>query len=276
MSAIRVLLEQHGVLGDFRRQGHRLFGPCPVHSGDNPRAFVVDLRGDRWYCFTRCRRGGGPRGLAGELGRRVPESEHHVAVRPERPFVPYRRRLRLQPRHSWLQAKGIDPTTAREWDVGMWQGTGMLAGCMAVRQFDLEGDPLGYAGRRLDPNAVRARGKWVFPPRLPKSALLYGAHRVEREEVVVVTECPWGVLRLYQLGIPAVGLLGVGLSVSQRNVLRRFHRVVALLDGDAAGRVGTTSLVRHLSAVVATLPDGADPDDLTDDQLEVLLLPFLT
>jgi DNA primase len=273
VSAIRVLLEQHGVLGGFRRQGHRLFGPCPVHGGDNPRAFVVDLRGDRWYCFTRCRRGGGPRGLAREFGRDVPE--HRVVVKPERPFVPYRRRLRLQSRHPWLQAKGIRPTTAREWDVGAWTGTGMLSGCLAVRQFDLEGGPLGYAGRRLDPDAVRARGKWVFPPRLPKSTLLYGLHRVVGEGAIVVTECSWGVLRLFQLGIPAVGLLGVGLSASQRQALRRFHRVVALLDGDVAGRAGATFLVRHLSAVVATLPDGADPDDLTDHQLKVLLFPLL-
>jgi len=147
---------------------------------------------------------------------------------------------------------------------------------MAVRLFDQEGSPLGYAGRRLDPAAVQARGKWVFPPRLPKSTLLYGLHRVVSWRIVVVTECPWGVIRLHQMGIPAVALLGVGLSESQRRVLQRFGGVVALLDGDPAGRAGAGSLVRQLAAVVATLPEGADPDDLSDEQLRRLLLPFLT
>ena len=40
-----------------RREG-KLMGPCPVHGGDNPRAFHVDTNKSLWFCFTGCQRGG--------------------------------------------------------------------------------------------------------------------------------------------------------------------------------------------------------------------------
>lgn len=40
------------------RGSHRWRGPCPLHGGDNPNAFTVDLETLRWHCFTGCARGG--------------------------------------------------------------------------------------------------------------------------------------------------------------------------------------------------------------------------
>lgn len=270
MSAVVALLACRGVLPGFRREGNRMFGPCPVHGGDNVRAFVVDLAGDRWFCFTRCRRGGGPVGLARALDLAPPD------VVPDRtravaPFVPYTRALRLDARCAWLAAKGIGPQIATEREVGGWHGTGMLAGCVGVRLHDPDGHPLGYAGRRLDPTEVTRRGKWTFPRGLPKSRLLYGLHHV-RGSRVVLTECPWGVLRLAQLRVEAVGLLGVAVSTEQRALLARFDEVVVLLDADQAGRTAAAHIASSLStARVVELPAGADPDDLPDDRLLALV-----
>lgn len=268
MSAVVALLERRGVLTGFRREGGRLFGPCPVHGGDNVRAFVVDLAGDRWYCFTRCRRGGGPKGLARALDLAPPDGV--PAPTQVAPFAPYTRSLRLDPRCDWLAAKGIRPPIAAAREVGRWHGTGMLAGCVAVRLHDPEGGPLGYAGRRLDPADVARRGKWTFPRGLPKSSLLYGLHHVQGRRVVI-TECPWGVLRLAQLGVDAVALLGVAMSPDQTALLARFDQLLVLLDGDPAGRAAAAHIVRSMpTARIATLPEGADPDDLTDDLLRAL------
>lgn len=270
MSAIVALLNTRGVLPTLRREGARLFGPCPVHGGDNPRAFVVDLQGDRWYCFTRCRRGGGPVGLAQALDL-VPPDALSTVREPPRPFVPYRRALRLDPHSAWLASKGIGPAVAVDREVGEWHGMGMLAGCVAVRLHDPSGEPLGYAGRRRDPDEATRRGKWSFPRALPKGRLLYGLHRV-RGTRVVLTECPWGVLRLAQLGVHAVALLGVALSPEQRRLLEPFREVLVLMDGDPAGRAAAVSVVRALGerAHVVSLPDGADPDDLTDAALAIV------
>jgi DNA primase len=152
--------------------------------------------------------------------------------------------------------------------VGEWHGVGMLAGCVAVRLHDPSGEPLGYAGRRRDPDEAARPGKWSFPRALPKVRLLYGLHRV-RGERVVLTECPWGVLRLAQLGVHAVAVLGVAMSTQQRALLASFREVLVLMDGDHAGRAAAVTVVRDLGnrAHLVDLPDGADPDDLTDAAL---------
>jgi DNA primase len=151
----------------------------------------------------------------------------------------------------------------------------MLSGCIGLRLLDPDGQPLGYAGRRLDPVDVNTRGKWVFPPRLPKNTLLYGYFQARHllHQGVVVVECPWGVLRVTQLGIPAVALLGTSLSPKQRLLLLKLPKVVLLLDGDRAGRRATSSISAQLpNALPIDLPDGLDPDDLTDDSLLDILL----
>ena len=53
VSIISVLSDK-GLLPLFKRRGNDLVGSCPVHGGDNPRAFVVNLEKNVWYCFTRC------------------------------------------------------------------------------------------------------------------------------------------------------------------------------------------------------------------------------
>lgn len=284
--SIEMLLEHRGLLDGLRLRGDRLVGPCPVHGGDNPSAFVVDRHRNLWHCFTQCQGGGdlielvrrldgiGYRQAALELarlaGHHSPAHRPTPADPPSRSYRPYRRSLDLDPLHPFLGAKGIRAETAARFEVGAWQGRGMLEGCIAVRLRDPEGRPLGYAGRRLQPND---RGKWVFPPRLPKSDLLYQYHQLARGHVrrVVLVEGPWGVLRLAQLGIPAVALFGVHLSDHQARLLRPFRHILVMLDGDPAGRLATEGICRRLDAVDVTLDDGLDPDDLTDADLAELV-----
>ena len=294
---IEQVLGDKGLLDRLRQRGARLVGPCPLHNGDNPSAFVVDTEKNLWHCFTGCATGGD----LVELARRLDDGTFSGAARylarlsgstpplrpappePERSrhFRPFTRRLGLDPNASFLARKGISATTARRFEAGAYRGTGMLSGCVAVRLFDHLGRPLGYAGRRLDQSMARRRGKWVFPPRLPKSTLLYGYHQIQHyQRGVVVVECPWGVLRLAQLSIPAVALLGTALSCTQRALLLNLPKVVLLLDGDETGRLATASIRRQLpDAISVDLPAGLDPDDLPDEDLFSLLtqtrrLPF--
>lgn len=293
-------LEARGLTGGLRRRGPRLVGPCPIHHGDNPTAFVVDLDQNVWFCFTGCGGGGdvvdlvrkvdgvgyaeAARRLAAIAGLPVAASEStsfaQVSSRTCQPFRPYVHALRLDPDAPFIRAKGIAAHTAQRFEVGAWHGYGFLAGCVGVRIHDIAGRPLGYAGRRLDPDDALRHGKWKFPSGFPKSEVLYGAHRsLSREtSTVAVTECPWGVLRLAQLGIPAVALLGTSLSSVHRQHLAAARRVLILFDGDPAGRAAgqrALALLEEVTQVrVVTLPNGADPDDLNDSQLESLLRPF--
>lgn len=182
-------------------------------------------------------------------------------------FTPYTRRLTIDPEHPFLTTRRIQPRTARSFEVGAWYGYGMLGGCIAVRLHDLEGSPIGYAGRRLDPGS---RGKWVFPRRLPRNRLLYGWHRARGHDQLVVVEGAWEVLRLHQLGVVAVALLGTHASVEQLRLLRTVPCRI-LLDGDPAGRAAARRLAVDLRASVIDAPPGRDPADLSDRQLVQLL-----
>jgi DNA primase len=296
---IEQVLADKGLLDHLRRQANRLAGPCPLHDGDNPNAFVVDTERNLWRCFTGCAAGGD----LVELARRLDNGTFIGAARylarlagsapPLRPalpgkpngpkrFRPFTRRLVLDPSAPFLARKGIKTATARRFEVGAFRGTGMLSDCVAVRLFDYLGHPIGYAGRRLDPALAKKRGKWVFPPRLPKSTLLYGFHQAQHllQRGVVVVECPWGVLRLNQLAIPAVALLGTALSGYQRDLLLTLPKTVLLLDGDEVGRQAACLIREQLTnAITVSLPVNLDPDDLPDEDLFTMLsqtqrLPF--
>jgi len=281
-----------GLLDSLRRQGLRLVGPCPVHHGDNPTAFVVDLERNRWHCYTRCRDGGDAIDLVRRLQNvgfrqalRILDSIAHIQLPETRTatqgriaaFLPFTRQLQLQHDTPFLRRKGILPTTAAHFNVGAWDGGGWLADCVAVRLHDPGGQPLGYAARTLDPKRAARFGKWKFPPGLSKSSLLFGYHEVLQDlrRAIVVVECPWGVLRLAQLGLPAVALLGCHTSPAQRALLVHAQSLVLLLDGDHAGHLGAREILTALGQVVptkvASLPDGRDPDDLTDQELREIV-----
>lgn len=271
----------------MRRDGQRLVGRCPVHGGDNPRAFVVEPQRNLWYCFTGCASGGDVIDLIRRLDRvGFREAVSRLAVmdgqgaplvpsaRQQRPrhFQPWVRRLDLDPDAPLLRDKGIRPETARRFETGLWRHPGFLQGCVGVRLHDLCGRPLGYAGRRLDRAEWERDGKWKLPPALPKAQVLFGAHRVPEDAAVIVTECPWGVMRLAQIGVPAVALLGTALSETQREWLLRRETVVLMLDGDPAGREAAIRIGATLpGALSVDLPEGCDPDELSDDALEALL-----
>ena len=288
MVSIERLLEHRGLLGTLRPRRGKLIGPCPVHGGDNPTAFVVDRARNLWFCHSGCRAGGDVvelvRRLDGVGYRQAALTLAHLAegaawvhlptplpTTPGSAFQPFQDRLDLDPYHPLLRAKGIEARTADRFEVGAWRGRGMLSNCIAFRLHDPDRAPLGYAGRRLDATRAQRLGKWVFPRRLPKRRLLYGWHRTSPDDTLVLVECPWGTLRLHQLGIPAVALLGTHLSAVQARLLARARGVVVMLDGDDAGRAATTRICRQLAAPAARLPRGYDPDDLSDDELRRLV-----
>ncbi len=76
-------------------------------------------------------------------------------------------------------------------------------------------------------------------------------------------------LRVHQAGRPwAAALMGSSPSAEREQaLLERFERVVLLLDGDAAGRAASRAIAarlsRRCSVVVACVPDGVQPDQLS-------------
>ena len=287
--SIVTVLNAKGQMAPFKKRGDQLFGPCPIHGGDNPNAFVISTSKNLWHCFTRCNTGGDVIKLVQRLygkdyrqtadflsslvdiaatSRSVGSAQYRKKL-----FTPFTARLQLDASSPWLLKKQIKPATARRFEAGAYRAKGFLSGCIAVRLHDLLGNPIGYAGRQLNPVLAKQYGKWKFPPRFPKNEILYNFHRIRsaNPRAVIVVECPWAVMRLAQLNIPAVALLGIHLSAVQLDILKKIPRVVLMLDGDYAGRSATFQIRNTLEPYTKlhciTLPQDLDPDDLTDKAL---------
>lgn len=195
-------------------------------------------------------------------------------------FRPYSLSLPLNNTSDFLRKKTINPSTAEHFEAGEYKGKGFLSKCVGIRLHDLQGYPIGYAGRRLDPHQVTQYGKWKFPSGLPKSQLLYNFHRIRSQinRGLFIVEGPWGVMRLSQLNIPAIALLGLHISDFQFDLLYKIPRLILMLDGDEAGRKATVKLLKRFETVTnvdyVILPPGCDPDDLHDDILSAVTKPF--
>ncbi len=297
--SIADVLAYKGLMGQFRVRGDKLTGPCPVHGGDNPQAFVVDLSKNIWHCFTGCSSGGDViefvRKMDGKSYRQVAEylsplagsalmDQTYQTFRPSaiKPFRPFTMRLSLNPYAPLLKQKKIHPKTARRFEVGAWCRQGFLKDCIGVRLHDIKGNPVGYAGRRINSLQIKTYGKWKFPSGLPKSSLLYNYHRVRSaiKRGLVIVECPWGVMRLSQLGIPAVSLLGTSISSRQSGLLSNVSRIILMLDGDIAGKNAMRRICDDFNSntqvQIFELPEGLDPDDLSDFELNKVSNFFLS
>lgn len=297
---IESVLQDRQLLHAFRSLGdRRLVGPCPIHPGaDNPTAFVVDRIKNLWYCFSRCHRGGDVIELVRQLdGLSFRQALEYLAHADRRwaaelprlhkqdiqlnrpPFSPYTRRLPLLTEHDRFRQLGLDPRTLEHFEAGVYpHPTGFLAGCLGVRLHDTDGRPVGYMGRRLDPQQIARYGKWKVPPGLPKATLLYNWHRAtDRHRLpLVITEGPWAVMKLHQAGFTnVVALLGLRLSSFHRQLLSTSPSPILLLDGDPAGVLATKRILATLGPAARNveLPPDVDPDDLTEGELAHLLRP---
>jgi DNA primase len=128
--------------------------------------------------------------------------------------------------------------------------------------------------RRRAPNITRAssRPSWRAP-------VLFNLHRAlaTGASTVVVVEGFFDALAVHRAGYSAVvALIGSTLSQHQAELLyRHFDRVLPMLDGDEAGRLGVSTiaamLARQMAVMLITLDEGKQPDQLTPDALQGLL-----
>jgi DNA primase len=300
------VLEAYGLCGRLKHHGGQLIGPCPLHGGDNPTAFRAHLARGIWNCFTAC--GGGDtvdlicnlekctKASAAHIIRNMittppvslhlrADSQSHGSTTTSA-FRPFRRKIHLNPRTPFLQdKKAISVDTAIRFETGLPDPkSSFLQGSVAVRLHDMGGHPIGYCGRRLDPDAISRRGKWRFPACLPKGQLLYNAHRAlaARDRGIVLVECPWAVMRCAQAGISGVvALLGTTITDTQLAWLARAPAVLLLMDADQAGRKAAKTIAQALGrqtiALIHELPPDQEPEDLSDIDLLSLIgnaIPF--
>jgi len=297
--SLEAVLRHYQVPG-LRRRRDQLAGRCPIHRGQRDDSFRVSLSKNAFHCFA-CQASGNVldfvaamekcslREAALRLQRwfsvspmalpppALPKVGKEELVRKKEGFnPPLRFGLRgVDPTHPYLAQRGIDRATAVEFGVGFYAGPGLLHGRIVIPIRNRGGRIVAYAGRALD----GTQPKYKVPAGFQKALELFNLHRAAGpgSETVVLVEGYFDCMRVHQAGFPwVVALMGSSLSLAQEKVLlQQFERVILLLDGDAAGRAASQTIATRLSGkcfvVVASVPDGAQPDQMSSSAICGLL-----
>lgn len=248
----RFTLEALERLPGFKRSGDTIRCACPIHGGDNPGAFIVDLATGRGHCFTK--------GCWGYLddgrdrGRTRREPTFTIPAPPQESPIDPTRTITLRglwpkltaafpgsPAEAYLLARGIPSAVAQSARVG-YDAEGVLWDRMRGRVvFPLatpDGQPINVAARRLTlPGGEAKAWRWLFLRGRRgyfNAAGLRQAHAEDR--TLYVCEGVIDALALMAGGLTtAVAICGAA-GVVKREHLRGLWRVVLCLDADNAGQ----------------------------------------
>jgi DNA primase len=136
------------------------------------------------------------------------------------------------------------------------------------------GELVAYAGRSID----NAEPKYKFPSGFRKIEL-WNLHRVlapggdRGMQRVIVVEGFFDAMKIHQAGYPhVVALMGSTMSERQEDLLAsHFKGVVLAPDGDEAGKRAVYEITLRLACRafvrVAPIPNGRQPDELSNDEL---------
>ena len=186
--------------------------------------------------------------------------------------------LYLQGDQRKLTQKTID-----EWEIGWDEEDRRIM--LPIRNND--GRLVAYSGRLFEsPGEVRLNHKGKRAPKylhskgFKRDYLLYGEHlRKSYLRTGYVMEGFFDVVYLWQLGYRNVfAIMGTYLSeIQQKKIKRWCEHVIVITDGDEPGReMGKTvseALRPDVVAVEAHCPEGLDVNDLTPEELRVLIGP---
>jgi DNA primase len=268
-----------------RISSNHLAGCCPIHKGDSPNAFHVDLEKNLFHCFTRC--GGGS--IFDFLMKKENLSFYQAAKKVWETFYLQEQEqqqeqkgrrlhfhLKLQHHHPYLWRRNIDANLARYFQMGFCQH-GMMKNRIAIPIFDINGNLVAYCGRAVDENI---QPKYLFPRNFNKSHHLFNIQHIGAKDhwnkPIFLVEGFFDCIHIVKLGFDALAIMGNSVSRHQLKLLKKINRFyILMLDGDEAGIRGTTRIsekMRHLnlSFKPVWLIDVREPEELDYDNLEMI------
>jgi len=306
------LLGHYGLLDGMKRvKEDELVGLCPFHE-ETRGSFHVSTSKNAWNCFGCDGKGNildfvmakenvGVRAAGLMIQEWFPGSPQSAPERPKRrerqprggteptadgnPALTFELK-NLDAKHPYLlEERGLDPKTVAEFGLG-YCSRGLMNNRVVIPVHDEHGQLVAYAGRYPAEVVPEEEPKYLVPPNWQKSLVLFNYHRAleevhEKRELIVV-EGFFALFRVWQAGYRnVVALMGNELYPAQTHLLQaalgEFGRVTLMLDNDAGGKTCEAqcveTLVSSMYVKVVRLPDGvADPDQLTDEQIDQLLV----
>lgn len=135
-----------------------------------------------------------------------------------------------------------------------------------------DGTPVGFVGRSVEGKSFKNT------PGLPKSKVLFNLHRVKTAKQVYVVESSFDVIRLDQVGMPAVATLGANVSKNQIELLQKyFNSIIVVADNDDAGGNMKDKILDNLGGRTSILhleKQYKDIGDMSDDDIKKIEYSF--
>lgn len=168
--------------------------------------------------------------------------------------------------------RGLTPAAIAEWQLGWHRDR------ITIPIWEMNTNALvGISGRAYGEGVAP---KYLHGAGFRGSFYLYGEHRIKGFDLPgVLVEGFFDVIGLWQRGYYAVAMFGSHLSAFQAYKLKElFGSLTILPDGDKAGHEAASKAERIAGTLLPTkvardVPDGIDPDQLSDSQLLDLLGP---
>jgi hypothetical protein len=141
--------------------------------------------------------------------------------------------------HPYLHDRGITPEIASEYEVGYINQRSVVAGRIAFKVHDHNGNLAGYIGYKEE------TGDWYVPKGFKRP--LFGSYRLKDKKYVIVTTDPFDALKIASCGlVQVVSLLNDSMSKEQEEELKKYRYIYLLHPKPAniIARLYETSFVR--------------------------------
>ena len=179
--------------------------------------------------------------------------------------------LNLDPDHEYGASRSLSSSVIEQFEMG-YCVRGSMQGRWCVPIHNEDGEIVAYVGRYAADEVPDDAEKYKLPKGFHKDLALFNLHRIDASTIsVCIVEGVFDAIRLHDLGMPAVALLGSSISNEQVALLlaHGFKEAVILLDSNALK--AERKLVHRVSRVMAVrsveLPDGHDPASVSADFL---------
>lgn len=305
---IKNMLENFGAR-NIVKIGHTLRSTCPLHSGDNPTAFVWNLENNLWSCKTgECGGGDIINFFAIKYDLRVREDFLKITTKisevlqiDKTQFDVTKISRNMKELNDWLiftNKKTLKERVNRPYDLRLL-GTlfavkeyrGYSGELMKESFYSKEMDRIGFKIRnekgevvgatlRRTSDANKNIPKWLHRPSgIDTSFLLWNLDKVKgRFDTVYVVEGIFDVLALRKHGYEnVVATFGANMTTNQVELLMKyFIKIIITYDGDEAGKIATKKTIEKCKNLfdirVIDFSDinKKDADELTKDEFDNL------
>lgn len=268
---------------------------CPFHSDNNP-SFAVNKENGLWICHG-CNEKGNWNTLLRRLGikknypalQEIPvdaidniirEMDEYISepIKSESNFYNEDWLSQYNYPHDYWAERGLGEETVEYFGLGYDPLTNSVT--IPLRTF--HGHILGVIKRRLDPEA---NIRYLYPKGFSKASYLYGEHAYAKENYinknmkklnydggVALVEGALDALAFWEVGIPALAILGSNFSDFQKTLLNRLNPsyIVLCFDNDKAGKMAGVSVCDKIDLPIMVgrynSDWGKDPSELSKEE----------